>query len=84
MNSSARPHRPGILDRSDGRPISCRIAEDEFKLSKGDPEEERTINYVRHNLTKCLSGIELGAKSPRKLAAKYLALLESGEDLSAF
>jgi hypothetical protein len=60
------------------------IADDEFKLSKADSEEERTINYVRHNLTKCLDGIALGSKSPRKLAAKYREMLEGGGDLSAF
>ncbi len=60
------------------------IAKDDFKLSKADPEEERTINYVNHNLSKCLDGIALGSKSPRKLATKILAVLEGGEDLSEF
>jgi hypothetical protein len=60
------------------------IAKDDFGLSKANTEEERIINYVNHNLTKCLDAMGLGSKTPRKAAAKIRELLEGGENLSEF
>lgn len=59
------------------------INKDEFGLSKGNNEEERSINAVRHNLTKKLDEVGLGSKSPRKEAQKLREALES-VDLGSF
>ena len=60
------------------------VAGSDFKLSKANPDEERIINAVSYTLTKCLDDIALGSKSPRRVAAKFLAVLEAGDDIAAF
>ena len=56
----------------------------DFKLSKANLDEERIINAVCGMLTKCLDEIALGSKSPRRVAAKLLAVLDAGDDIAAF
>ena len=60
------------------------VAGSDFKLSKANPDEEKIINTVSYTLTKCLDDIALGSKSPRRVAAKLLAVLEAGDDIAAF
>ena len=68
-------------DCSDYRQL---VAASDFKLSKANTDEEKIINTVLFMLTKCVDDIALGSKSPRIVATKLLAVLEGGDDLSAF
>jgi hypothetical protein len=59
------------------------IERSDFGLTKGQEEDQRIINFATVTLPKCLDGIALGSRSPRKAAQKIRDALE-GADLKTF
>jgi hypothetical protein len=68
---------------ADSADYSALISKSDFGLTKGNPDDDKIINFANFTLTKCLDDIALGSKSPRKVAATILSAL-NGADLTAF
>ncbi len=59
------------------------VAKSDLGLSKGNPDDDKIVNFATDTSTKCLDDITLCARSPRRVAAKILDAL-NGVDLTAF
>jgi hypothetical protein len=68
---------------ADAADFSALVGKSDFGLTKGNPDDDKIINFASYTLTKCLDDIALGSRSPRKVAATILSAL-NGADLTAF